>query len=432
MNTPTRSNTNDPSLNWNALSDYSVVATTDAKEKKINATTLLIRVDGSSHKAIHLVQGTVVTFKREKTKGGEFTNNISRKKHGTLSSSTAGHLLLNNSKDSMCINMRDILHPGSSSTIQNGDCFSILDVDNGRLMYTLQNSHAVVVLQVGTDTVQLKMGIPKTIACASVLNQQACSFTLVQEVPACVRVDALDADTLNLNLHRKTSSRVEAMQRSFFIREGDAILPQSDGGITSLNSNFSISIQPKQKRTNKRHNGNLTHQKQKKSKVDVSKSKDPFRGDNFERNVVVSIVEKQPKQQQQQNILQAKSLFPKECNRCGEKFVSSSSSSSSSSRNATLDEIQDLLFICNTCLDDNNTSTSSSQEELLQKKINTKINIRNVALQLQRLGSPSTLAGKFRTLSEDLERANKKKPSRVTNLIIDHLENDENMEDMEV
>ena len=122
----------------------------------------------------------------------------------------------------------------------------------------------------------------------------------------------------------------------------------------------------------------------------------------------------------------------RECNRCGEKFVSSSSSSSSSSRNATLDEIQDLLFICNTCLDENITSTSSSQEELLQKKINTKINIRNVALQLQRLGSPSTLAGKFRTLSEDLERANKKKPSRVTNLIIDHLENDENMEDMEV
>ena len=122
----------------------------------------------------------------------------------------------------------------------------------------------------------------------------------------------------------------------------------------------------------------------------------------------------------------------RECNRCGEKFVSSSSSSSSSSRNATLDEIQDLLFICNTCLDENNTSTSSSQEELLQKKINTKINIRNVALQLQRLGSPSTLAGKFRTLSEDLERANKKKPSRVTNLIIDHLEENADLGNMEV
>ena len=69
----------------------------------------------------------------------------------------------------------------------------------------------------------------------------------------------------------------------------------------------------------------------------------------------------------------------------------------------------------------------------MQKKINTKINIRNVALQLQQLGgSPSTLAGKLRTLSEDLERANKNKPSRVTNLIIDHLENDENLSDMEV
>ena len=319
MNTPTRSNTNDPSLNWNALSDYSVVATTDcnsddAKKTELKSTVIpvcdppcviLIRSDGS-HNALELFPGSIVTFKREKTKGGEFTNNISRRKHGTLSSSL---LLSNSSKDSMCINMKEILHPGSSSTIQNGDCFSILDVDNGRLMYTLQNSHAVVDLVVATDAVQqLKMGIPKTVACESVLNEKNVQFTFtyVQEVPACVRVDALDADTLNLNLHRKTSSRVEAMQRSFFIREGDAILPQSDGGITSLNSNFSISIQPKQKRTNKRHNGNLTHQKQKKSKVDVSKSKDPFRGDNFERNVIVSIVE--PKQQ---NILQAKSLFPK-------------------------------------------------------------------------------------------------------------------------
>ena len=160
-------------------------------------------------------------------------------------------------------------------------------------------------LLVGTDAVKLKMGIRTSIACASVLNEKNIQFTYVQAVPACVRVDALDADTLNLNLHRKTSSRVEVMQRSFFIREGDAILPQSEGGISFLKSNCSIAIKTKQK-TNKRHNGNLTHQKQKKSKVDVSKSKDPFRGDNFERNVIVSIVE--PKQQ---NILQAKSLFPK-------------------------------------------------------------------------------------------------------------------------
>jgi hypothetical protein len=303
MNTPTRSNTNDPSLNWNALSDYSVIATTDRNSSDSHLMSL-IRVDGS-HKAIHLVPGSIVTFKREKTKGGEFTNNISRKKHGTLTSSTAGHLLLNNSKDSMCINQQDILQPSTSKIVQNGDCFSILDVDNGRLMYTLQNSHAVVDLLVATEEFKLNMGIPKTIACASVLNEQVVQFTLVQEVPVCVRVDALDADTLNLNLHRKTSSRVELMQRSFFIREGDAILPQSEQGISFLKSDCSISIKTKQK-TNKRHNGSLTNQKQKKLKVNVSKSKDPFRGDNFERNVIVSIVE--PKQQ---NILQAKSLFPK-------------------------------------------------------------------------------------------------------------------------
>ena len=315
-----------------------------------------------------------------------------------------------------------------SCNLSNGSWFQPIMAPEGDMVYTLQNSKVTASLLVGsrgqggrTEIVTLEMGLPSRIFAEGIIGDQGVLFTLIQEVPLVVRVDASDC-SLNVAFGKTNAVQIKD---SFFLRIGDEILHDDQDG--SLRSMASISVRLLDKKESKRSRAaseKSTTRELKRMKL-VEDDCDPF-GDKDGIAFQLSFDEEEEEEEEEDSDdqatkevnpkfnLMADGLYPENCSSCSALLTKATC-------HVELDSIQDLIFMCPACAASRLSIPSSPSN---QQRVAAALRFRNVAKTLT-LNSPTTLIKQLSGLCEAIKNvppAELKQGEKLSNLIHDHLE----------
>jgi hypothetical protein len=320
-----------------------------------------------------------------------------------------------------------------SCSLGNGSWFQPIMAPDGDMVYTLQNSKVTASLHVGsraqggrTEIVTLEMGLPSRIFAEGIVGDQGVLFTLIQEMPLVVRVDASDC---SLNVAFRKTNAVQ-IKDSFFFRIGDEILhDDQDGSLRSMAS-MSIRLDKKESKRSRAASEKSTTRELKRMKL-VEDDCDPF-GDKDGIAFQLSFDEEEEEEEEDEGVgeeeeedsddqatkevnpLMADGLYPDNCTSCSALLTKATC-------HVELDSIQDLVFMCPACAASRLSVPSSPSN---QQRIAAALRFRNVAKTLT-LNSPTTLIRQLSGLCEAIKNVppgELKQGEKLSNLIHDHLE----------